>query len=66
MNNSLFPNNGTSLSFKVAGLSIKVDGKDSFNPLKVQKDPRILSLTVAEAKTTKALLDQNNDDVTDY
>ena len=51
-----FPESGTALGFKVAGLSIVVDGDESFNMAQVWNDGRILQSTIAEAKTAGQLL----------
>jgi hypothetical protein len=62
VNNSHFDASGTALGFKVGGLSIQIDGDDSFNMAQVQSDKRILKATVAEAKTAKQLLASTDPD----
>lgn len=55
VNNTFFDTSGTALSFKINGLSIKIDGDDTFNMDEVWHDKRILRAAVAEAKTVKLL-----------
>jgi hypothetical protein len=53
VNNTMFEDSGTALSFKIGGLSIKVDGDDTFNLLEVAKKPSVMKAVVNEAKTAK-------------
>lgn len=62
VNNSHYDSSGTALGFKVGGLSIQIDGDDSFNIDQVWDDKRILKATVAEAKTAKQLYASNQND----
>ena len=56
VNNSHFENSGTAMGFKVAGLSITIDGDNSFNLSEVLRDQKVLVAAINEAKTAKQLL----------
>ncbi|MEM7467204.1 MAG: hypothetical protein AAF387_10000 [Pseudomonadota bacterium] len=57
INNSSFTESGTALSFKIDGLSIVIDGDDTFGMKQVREDKRILrSAAAEEAKTAKDVL----------
>lgn len=56
VNNSQFSNSGTALGFKIGGLSITIDGDNSFNMDQVAQDKRILRTAISEAKTANQLL----------
>lgn len=63
VNQSSFPDSGTALGFKIDGLSIKVDGDDSFNMKQVRTDKRIIKYAISEAKMVKRLLSKANENV---
>lgn len=56
VNSERFEGSGTAISFIVAGVSIRIDGSDTFNMEQIQKDGRILNAMVNEAKTAHLFL----------